>query len=101
MQVKLVKCIQKAITKIRSGIETNDASNELFNTFRKRYQEGSETKIKGSSFTFECVNLLEYHLHKIGLNRGSSYIESPDWIKNKRATINPKILKIITPFNMQ
>ena len=30
-----------------------------------------------------------YHLHKISLNRGRSYIDSPDWIKNK-ATINPK-----------
>ena len=33
--------------------------------------------MKGSSFTFEHIDLLEYHLHKISLNRGSSYIESP------------------------
>ena len=51
--------------KIMSGIETKDIINELFNTFRKRYQEGLETKMKGSSFTFACVDLLEYHLHKI------------------------------------
>ena len=61
---------------IMSGIETEDAINELFNTFRKRYQEGLETKMRGSSFTFECIDLLEYHLHKISLNRGSPYIES-------------------------
>ena len=24
------------------------------------------------------------------MNRGGSYIDSPDWIKNKKATINPK-----------
>ena len=30
---------------IMKGIETEDAINELFNTFRKRYQEGLETKI--------------------------------------------------------
>ena len=30
------------------------------------------------------------HLHKISLNRGSSYINSPEWLKNKGATINPK-----------
>ena len=29
-------------------------------------------------------------LHKISLNRGGSYIDSPDWIKHKKATINPK-----------
>ena len=26
----------------------------------------------------------------MSLNRGESYIDSPDWIKNKKATINPK-----------
>ena len=31
-----------------------------------------------------------YHLHKIILNRGGSYIDSPEWLKNKGVTINPK-----------
>ena len=75
---------------IMSGIETGDVINKLFNTFRKRYQEGLETKMRGCSFTFERIDLLEYHLHKISLNRGSSYINSPEWIKNKKVTINPK-----------
>ena len=75
---------------IMSGVETEDIINELFNTFHKRYQEGLETKMRGSSFTFERIDLLEYHLHKISLNRGSSYIKSPEWIKNKGVTINPK-----------
>ena len=75
---------------IMRGAENEDIINDLFNTFRKRCQEGLETKMKESSFTFECIDLLEYHLHKISLNRGSSYIEPPDWLKNKGATINPK-----------
>ena len=45
---------------------------------------------EGSNFVFESVNLLYYHLHKISLNRGGSYIDSLDWIKHKKATINPK-----------
>ena len=65
-------------TQIMNVIETEDIINELFNTFRKRYQEGLETKLKKSSVTFERVDLLEYHLHKISLNRGGSYIESPE-----------------------
>ena len=73
-----------------SGTETNDAVNEIFDSFLKRYQEGLETKMRGSSFTFDRGDLLEYHLHKIILNRGGSYIKSSDWIKNKKATINPK-----------
>ena len=38
--------------KIMSGIETEDIINELVNIFHKRYQEGLETKMRGSSFTF-------------------------------------------------
>ena len=30
-----------------------------------------------------------YKCHKINPNHGGSYIDSPDWIKNKKATINP------------
>ena len=78
---------------IMSGVETEDIINELFNTFHKKYQEGLETKMRGSSFTFECIDLLEYHLHKISLNRGSSYIEFPEWIINKRVEINPENTK--------
>ena len=40
---------------------------------------------------FESVDLLYYSLHKTTLKRaGSSYAESYEWIKNKRATTNPK-----------
>ena len=44
----------------------------------------------GSDFNFESVELLDYHLHKINSRRGKSYIKSPEWLENKRATINPK-----------
>ena len=49
--------------------------------------------MKGSSYIFEHVDLLEYNLHKISLNRGSSYINSPEWLKNKKVTINPQNTK--------
>ena len=75
---------------IMSGTETDEAINELFNSFLRRYQEWLETKMKGSGYIFERVDLLEYHLHKISLNRGSSYVISPQWLKNKGTTINPK-----------
>ena len=63
---------------IMNGIETNDIINELFKSFIERYQETLETKLKGSTFVFESVDLLYYILHKISLNRGGSYIDSPD-----------------------
>ena len=78
---------------IMNGTDTSDAINKLIDSFMKRHQEGLETKMKGSSYIFERIDLLEYHLHKITLNRGSSYIESPDWLHDKGVTINPKNTK--------
>ena len=40
--------------------------------------------MKGSEFVFNSVDLLYYHLHKISLKRGESYIDSPKWLKNKK-----------------
>ena len=37
----------------------------------------------------DYVHLLYYKCHKINLNCGGSYINSPDWMKNENATINP------------
>ena len=31
-----------------------------------------------------------YKCYEIGLNRTGSYIDSPKWFKNKKATISPK-----------
>ena len=45
---------------------------------------------EASDFDFESVELLQYNLYKIKLKRGRSYIESPEWIRNKLATKNPK-----------
>ena len=45
--------------------------------------------MKGSDFILDYVNLLYYKCHTINMNRGGSYMDSPDWIKNKKATLNP------------
>ena len=47
--------------------------------------------MRDSKFVFESVDLLYYSLHKTNLKRaGSSYVESYELIRNKRATINAK-----------
>ena len=45
---------------------------------------------RGSGFTHDSVGLLYYYFQGIDITRGESYIMSPDWIANKKATINPK-----------
>ena len=46
--------------------------------------------MKGSEFVVDSVNALYHDFNKISLSRGKSYIDSPEWLKNKKATINPK-----------
>ena len=72
------------------GSETNGIIWELFKSFLQKYQEGLEESVGGSEFIFDSVEALYYNLNKISLSRGGSYIDSPEWLKNKKTTINPK-----------
>ena len=44
--------------------------------------------MRASKVVFDYVQSLYYKFHKIKLNCGGSYIDSTDWIKNKKTTIN-------------
>ena len=61
---------------------------EHFESLLNKYQIGLETSISGSDFVFVCIHLLYYKCHKINSNQGGSYIDSPNWIENKKATMN-------------
>ena len=56
--------------------------------------------MKGSELLVDYVHSLYYKCHKINSNRGGSYIDSPNWVRNKRATVNVTITKIRNAFNM-
>ena len=60
----------------------------IFHSLKNRYQNNLET-MKGREFTFHYVQLLYFKCHQINHSRGGSYKDSPDWIKNKKVTINP------------
>ena len=66
----------------------DEAIGELFQSLLCRDQTGLETSMRGSDFTIYCVYLMYYKCHKINPNRGGLHIDSPDWIKNKKTTIN-------------
>ena len=77
-------------SQVRLGNEVDDIIKELFKSFLNNYQKEEIILKSGSGFIFESVDLLSYTFHKISLKRGISYIKSPEWVINKRATINPK-----------
>ena len=81
---------------IMMGRETNEIIEELFESLSERYQERLEESMRGSEFIFDSVDALYYDLNKVNLSRGRSYIDSPEWLKNK---INPKII-MTNVFNM-
>ena len=73
------------------GSDTEDVIDTFFNTILQRFQQAQETSNdRGSDFIPESVELLYYYFRKINIRRAESYIMSPDWIVNKKATINPK-----------
>ena len=65
----------------------NEVVNELSESLLSRYQIVLETSMSGSDFIFDSVELLYYKFYKINFKRGGSFIDSPDWIKKKKATI--------------
>ena len=70
--------------------DTSKILDELMSSFFKKYQEDVATSHTSSSFVFESVEECNIHFHKTDLRRGASYIDTHDWIKNKKCTINPK-----------
>ena len=75
---------------IRQGNETDGIIEKLFESFLTNYQKEELILRNGSNFIFESVNLLSYQIYKKSLKRGKSYIKSPEWLLNKKATINLK-----------
>ena len=59
-------------------ISMGEIIEELFESLLQKYQGELEKSMKGSDFVLESADLLLYELHKISLNRGGSYIGSPE-----------------------
>ena len=72
------------------GSETNEIIKHIFESFLQKYQEELEESMRGSEFIYDSVDVLYYDFNKVSLSRGGSYIDSPNWLRNKKATINPQ-----------
>ena len=75
---------------IMIGSETDEIIEDIFESFLQKYQEGLEESMRGSEFFYDSVDVLYYNLNKVSLSSGGSYIDPPKWLKQKKATINPK-----------
>ena len=79
---------KSVIFEIMMGGNTNEIIRNLFNSSLRRYQGGLHESMRGSEFVFDYVESLSYIFYKVDLKRSGSYVETPEWLKNKDATIN-------------
>ena len=85
---------------ILTGYETDQIVEELFDSLLEKYQYVLENTGEGSNHVFDNVDLLYYKLHKTSLYGSGSYIDSAEWLKNKKATKIQKIKKMANVFTM-
>ena len=76
--------------KFTSYTDVNKVVKEIFESLLTRYQNNLEASMRQSEFMYNAVQLLHYKCHKVNFKRGSSYVDSPVWVKKKKATMNPK-----------
>ena len=51
------------------GNETDEIIEKLFESLLQNYQKDLEESMRGSGFVFDSIDLLYYHLQKIGLKK--------------------------------
>ena len=71
---------------IMMNYKADEIIEELFDSLKNIYQNNLQS-MKGSEFVLNYGKLLYYKCHKIYPHCCGSYIDSPDWIENKTATI--------------
>ena len=75
---------------VMEGDKKDETNKELFESLLQNHQTNLEKSLRGTEFVLDSIDLLYYHLQKVGLKRSGSYVDSPEWLKNKKATINPQ-----------
>ena len=72
------------------NLESTNIEKLLKKGFGKILKDVEEFQINGSGWYFKEVLKLEVHTVEYNPIKGSSYIDLPEWIKNKKAIINIK-----------
>ena len=65
--------------------------NDIFKSIKDKYKD-LDNEMKGSEFSYKLVSKLNIRCEKVNFKEGSSYIKSPNWLRYKNATINPKVI---------
>ena len=69
--------------------KSSDILHDLFSSLLKYYNENLLLCRTDSSYVFYSVNELSIHFHKLDLSGTGTYIPSPKWLLDTKATVNP------------
>ena len=66
------------------GNKADEIIKKLFDSLLQNYQKGLEESMRGSEFVHDSIGLLYYHLQKIAMKRGGSYLDWTEQLKIKK-----------------
>ena len=81
------KAFNSKMMEIFQGSNIDEILEKMFAFIKTQVENPALPK---SGFTLDRIMHLDISFHELQLTRGSSYIEIPAWIANKKAVINPK-----------
>ena len=79
--------LNKLMTEFFEASDINDLRQRMLACIKT--QTGNP-KFTDSGFTLDKIMHLYINFHKLALTQGGSYIELPEWLKNKKAVVNPQ-----------
>ena len=75
---------------------TNEILEQLLASLFEKFNDDLQLSRENSNFVYESVEECNIHFNKIDLRRGASFIDTPEWLKHKKATINPQNKNIVS-----
>ena len=75
------------MTDVHNLSEVEEIVDEMINHMKEQVENPA---LLNSRFVFDEVLFTNIDFHQLNLTRGSSYIPLPQWLDNKKATINPR-----------
>ena len=69
---------------------TNEILEQLLASLFEKFNDDLQLSRENSNFVYESVEECNIHFNKIDLRRGASFIDTPEWLKHKKAIINPQ-----------
>ena len=75
------------MTEFFEGSDINDLIQRMLAHIKTQVEN---PRMPESGFSLDKIMHLYINFHRLALTRGSSYIELPEWIKSKKAVINPQ-----------